>query len=136
MGYYRPLQWGHAKLSQQCWFQSPFFAVDNVSQQSPHGLSYFQNLTFSKPPLDDGLCLASTVTCYYPSTLCIGWLRKAFPTMAFPPIWMNGKNLFPSPRREVMRYVVSHKPQSLLRLRGGNFLVPLSQRKYQVSTSQ
>jgi len=50
--------------------------------------------------------------------LCAGWVRKAFPTTAFPPAGMNGKKLFLSPRRELademcrelMRCVVSQKP--------------------------
>lgn len=49
MGDYRPLQWGHAKLSQQRWIQSPGFAGNKVSQHSPHSLSFFENLTFLNP---------------------------------------------------------------------------------------
>lgn len=91
MGDYRPLQWGHGKLSQQCWIQTSVFPVDKVSQESSQGLSYFQNLTFSKYLLDDSSCLASTVTCYYSSILCTGWVRKAFSTLPFPLFWTNRK---------------------------------------------
>jgi len=70
-GYSRLLLWGHAKLRSRSGIQAPGFSVDKVSQQSLLGLFHFQNSTFSKSPMDDGPCLASTLSLAITPQLCV-----------------------------------------------------------------
>lgn len=53
---------GTAKLSQECWIPSSGFAGDKVSQHSPPRPLFPLKLDFHKSLMDDGPCLASSLS--------------------------------------------------------------------------
>lgn len=118
---------GTAKLSQECWTPSSGFAGDKVSQHSPPRPLFPLKLDFHKSLMDDGPCLASSLSLL--GSLRVG--NKGFPAIAFPAVWMMRKKAALDSKEGGDIY-----QEALLQLRGENFLVPFSLKKCQVSTTQ
>lgn len=132
-GCHRLLRWGHTKLSQPWWIQSPVFAVDLVSQQSPWGLS-FKIWPFLNPC--SPLCGQHSVTLYY--VYRMGKERHFQPGPSRQFEW-TGKNVLPQPEEggDKICSLTEATVTAMTRVETCYyFLVPLSWRQCQVSRTR